>query len=216
MVYAMGSAAAAGEKTQMLVFWEARLAFLATPKTGSSAVEKALADHAAMAVLRPPHLKHTNVHRYHRFIAPFLKQASGADFTVCALIRDPEDWLGSWFRYRQRPDTLAGNSTSGKSFAEFVAAWCSDPQPAFAALGSQARFLQPRQGAGVDHLFRYEDMDRFTAFLADRLGRPVDLPRVNVSPAGDTHLPDPLRAQLRKAAARDFALHAAADGGPAV
>lgn len=199
----------------MLVFWEARLAFLATPKTGSSAIEAALADHAALTILRPPLLKHTTVHRYHRFIGPFLKQASGQDFAVCALIRHPEDWLGSWFRYRQRPDTKPGNGTTGMSFDDFVAAWCSDPQPQVAAVGSQAKFLQPRQGMGVDHLFRYEEMDRFTAFLAARLGRAVMLPRVNVSPSAETPLSDAGRAMLRKAAARDFALHAAAEGGPA-
>lgn len=198
----------------MLVFWEARLVFLATPKTGSSAIEAALADHAALTILRPPLLKHTTVHRHHRFIGPFLKQSSGHDFAVCALIRQPEDWLGSWFRYRQRPDTKAGNGTVGMTFNDFVTGWCSDPQPQVAAVGSQAKFLQARQGMGVDHLFRYEDMDRFTAFLASRLGRAVQLPRVNVSPEAATPLSDGVRAMLRKAAARDFAMHAAAEGGP--
>lgn len=199
----------------MLVFWEARLAFLATPKTGSSAIAAALADQAALTILRPPQLKHTTVHRYHRFVGPFLKQAAGHDFAVCALIRHPQDWLASWFRYRQRPDTKPGNSTAGMAFDDFVEGWCADPQPPVAAVGSQARFLQARQGMGVDHLFRYEDMDRFTAFLAERLGRTVVLPRVNVSPQAATPLSDAAAARLRKAAARDFALHAAADGGPA-
>lgn len=199
----------------MLVFWEARLAFLATPKTGSSSVEEALAAHAAVTILRPPLLKHTTVQRYHRFIGPFLRQASGHDFAVCALIREPEDWLGSWYRYRRRPDTKPANSTAGMSFDAFVTAWCADPQPPVAAVGSQARFLQPRQGAGVDHLFRYEDMDGFTRFLSQRLGRTVTLPRVNVSPTGETPLSDDVRALLHRTAARDFALHAAADGGPA-
>lgn len=196
----------------MLVFWEARLAFLATPKTGSSSVEEALSGIAAVSILRPPHLKHTTVQRYHRFIGPYLKQASGDEFAVCALIRHPEDWLGSWFRYRQRPDTAQANRTTGRTFDEFVTAWCSDPRPSFAEVGSQARFLQPRQGAGVDHLFKYEDMDLFTDFLSERLGRKVTLPRVNVSPFGDTALSNDVRALLHKTAARDFALHAAATG----
>ncbi len=199
----------------MLVFWEARLAFLATPKTASSSVEEALADVAAMAVLRPPHLKHTNVQRYHRFIAPYLKQASGHDFTVCALIRHPEDWLGSWFRYRQRPDTAPANRTTGMTFEAFVTAWCGETRPAFADVGSQARFLHPRQGAGVDHLFKYDEMDRFTDFLSERLDRKVTLPRVNVSPFGDTALSDSGRALLHQAAAKDFAMYAAAGGTPA-
>jgi hypothetical protein len=54
----------------MLVFWEARLAFLATPKTGSTAIAAALESLAAVSVQRPPLLKHTTVHRYRRFIGP--------------------------------------------------------------------------------------------------------------------------------------------------
>ena len=56
----------------MLVFWEQRLAFLATPKTGSTAIAAALESLAAVSIQRPPLLKHTTVHRYRRFIGPFL------------------------------------------------------------------------------------------------------------------------------------------------
>ena len=51
----------------MLVFWDQRLAFLATPKTGSTAIAAALESLAAVSIQRPPLLKHTTVHRYRRF-----------------------------------------------------------------------------------------------------------------------------------------------------
>lgn len=198
---------------RMLVLWEARLVLLATPKTGSSALSAALAPEAALAVLKPPLLKHTTVHRYHRFIAPYLLAATGETFSVCALIRAPRDWLGSWFRYRARPGAAdTPNSTAGMDFDAFVRAWCATPQPGFAAVGSQARFLAPRQGQGVDHLFRYEDMDRFLDFLQGRMGRRLLLPRVNVSPAAPLALSPEAEALLHRHAARDAALHAAADG----
>ena len=44
----------------MLVFWRQRLVFLATPKTASTSIEEALAPIAAIVMLRPPQLKHTN------------------------------------------------------------------------------------------------------------------------------------------------------------
>ena len=71
-------------------------------------------------------------------------------------------------------------STRGMDFDAFVQAWCADPQPEFAAVGSQARFLQPRNGKGVDHLFRYEEIDRLVAFLEDRLDFEITLPVLNV------------------------------------
>lgn len=191
----------------MLIFWDQRLAFLATPKTGSTAIAAALESAAAVSVQRPPLLKHTTVHRYRRFIGPYLAAAAKEEFTLVALMREPKDWLGSWYRFRQREETDPARSTAGMSFDDFVRAWCSDPRPGFADVGGQARFLRPRQGVGVDRLFRYEDMGEFVLFLEERLGRAVTLPRVNVSPDGATELSPATEALLRDAATEDFALY---------
>lgn len=191
----------------MLVFWEQRLAFLATPKTGSTAIAAALESLAAVSVQRPPLLKHTTVHRYRRFIGPFLEAASKDDFTVVALMREPTDWLGSWYRFRQREETDAGKSTKGISFDAFAQAWCQDPRPDFADVGSQGKFLRPRQGVGVDRLFRYEEIGTFVHFLEERLGCEIILPRLNVSPPGATELSDETAALLRDFAEEDFALY---------
>lgn len=192
----------------MLVFFEQRLAFLATPKTGSTAIAAALESLAAVSIQRPPLLKHTTVHRYRRFIGPYLEAASKDSFTLVALMREPKDWLGSWYRFRQREETEAGKSTRGMGFDDFVRAWCQDPRPDFADVGSQARFLRPRQGQGVDRLFRYEEIDSFVHFLEERLGCEIILPRLNVSPPGATELSAETEALLREVAAEDFALYA--------
>ena len=192
----------------MLVFFEQRLAFLATPKTGSTAIAAALESLAAVSIQRPPLLKHTTVHRYRRFIGPFLEAASKDSFTVVALMREPRDWLGSWYRFRQREETEAGKSTRGMSFDDFVRAWCQDPRPEFAEVGSQGRFLRPRQEVGVDRLFRYEEIGSFVHFLEERLGCEIILPRLNVSPPGALELSGETEALLREAAAEDFALYA--------
>ena len=191
----------------MLVFWDQRLAFLATPKTGSTAIAAALESLAAVSIQRPPLLKHTTVHRYRRFVGPYLEAASKDTFTLVALMREPRDWLGSWYRFRQREETDAERSTAAMSFDDFVQAWCQDPRPAFADVGSQARFLRPRQGVGVDRLFRYEEIDGFVAFLEDRLDCEVILPRLNVSPAGATDLSPATEALLHEVAAEDFTLY---------
>ncbi len=193
----------------MLVFWDQRLAFLATPKTGSTAIEAALGSLASVTVTRPPLLKHTSVQRFHRFIGPYLEVSSGQAFSVAALMRDPLDWLGSWYRYRSREDvTDAAKSTAGIGFDAFVRAYCQEDPPEFAAVGSQSRFLAPKKDRGVDHLFRYEAIDGFVAFLEDRLGCEIVLPRLNVSPSSDMELKGSTMDLLRDFCAQDFALYA--------
>ncbi len=191
----------------MLVFWDERLAFLATPKTGSTAIAAALESLAAVSIQRPPLLKHTTVHRYRRFVGPYLEAASKDTFTVVALMREPRDWLGSWYRYRQREETDPAKSTAGMSFDAFVRAWCQEPRPAFADVGSQERFLRPRQGVGVDRLFRYEEIDTFVHFLEDRLNCEITLPRINVSPSGATDLTPATEALMRDVAADDYSMY---------
>ena len=94
------------------------------------------------------------------------------------------------------------------SFDDFVRAWCQDPRPDFADVGSQGKFLRPRQGQGVDRLFRYEEIGSFVHFLEERLGCEIILPRLNVSPPGATELSAETEALLREMAAEDFGLYA--------
>ena len=192
----------------MLVFWEQRLAILATPKTGSTAIEASLDSLAAVSIQRPPALKHTNVARFRRFVGPYLESVAGGPFTVVALMREPQDWLGSWYRYRSRDDIPdEAKSTQGMSFDAFVQAWCSPPRPAFADVGSQARFLSGGDGRGADQVFRYENIDRFIEFLEDRLDFQIILPQLNVSPKASLDLSPATVSLLRRTAADDFALY---------
>jgi hypothetical protein len=194
--------------TCVLVFWEQRLAFLATPKTGSTAIAGALEPLAVLSVQRPPELKHTTVQRFHRFVGPYLEVASGGPFEVVALMREPKDWLGSWYRYRQREEL--GNPkrrTNNISFDQFVRAWCSDAPPEYADVGTQSYFLRPRKDKGLDRLFRYEEIDAFVHFLEDRLNCEITLPRLNVSPAAALDLAPETEAALRLKAVAEYALY---------
>lgn len=192
----------------MLVFWQQRLVMLATPKTGTTAIESALEPMAHITIQRPPQLKHASVRKYHRFIAPWLENAAGKPFTVVATMREPLDWLGSWYRYRRRDDLAdERKSTRGMSFDEFVRLYCSDSPPPAVAVGSQAQFLSPRGERGLDRLFRYEQIDQLIHFLEDRLNCEILLPRLNVSPSLPVELEKSTEALLRKTAARDFDLY---------
>ena len=192
----------------MLVFWKPRLVFLATPKTGTTAIAAALESLAAVSIPRPAVLKHTSVQRYHRFLHPYLEVASGGPFSVVALIREPRDWLGSWYRYRQRDSiTDTQESTAHISFDDFVQAYCREDRPEFANVGSQAKFLEPRRGKWLDHLFRYTDIDAFVQFLEDQLDCEILLPRLNVSPPGSLVLSGKTEDLLHRFAAKDFEMY---------
>ncbi|WP_322889174.1 MULTISPECIES: gamma-glutamyl kinase [unclassified Yoonia] len=192
----------------MLVFWKENLVLLAVPKTGSTALEGALAPHAAMVLRDPPQLKHAPCYRYKRFLRPFFVQAGGQTPELMAIVRHPVSWLGSWYRYRTRDD-LAGheNSTRGISFDDFVVEYCKpDPAP-FAAVGSQNKFLRINDGEiGVQHLFRYEAWDKVTAFLEHRLALTLALKQKNVSPQMQLTLSDDVLAHLQEKRTAEFGI----------
>lgn len=192
----------------MLVFWKQRIVLLAVPKTGTTALEQALLPHASAAILNPPGQKHVSAQQYRNRLANFFEQRGKRQMELVAVMREPVDWLGSWYRYRSRPQ-LDGkpNSTAGMSFDDFVEAWLSPNRPAFAEVGSQANFLSDDRGdLAVDRLFRYDRMAELVLYLEQTLETRLDLPQANVSPPGATALSVDMQARLIREAPADFAL----------
>jgi len=192
----------------MLLFWKAKLVVLAVPKTGTTALEEALLPFADAAILGPPDKKHVTARRYRSQLAPFFENRGARKIETMAVIREPVDWLMSWHRYRARPE-IAGSATSTAdiAFDTFVEGWLSDPEPEFARVGRQSRFVSDAAGEViVDHLFRYEALDTAVSFLEHRLGRKLSLPRRNVSPQTEAQLSSAIAARLRQEAVADFAL----------
>ncbi|MGR3839889.1 MAG: gamma-glutamyl kinase [Cognatishimia sp.] len=195
----------------MLVFLKEKLVVLAVPKTGTTALATALAPHADILVNDPPELKHAPVYRYNRFFRPMFEKACGVEnLDIMAVMREPISWLGSWYRYRQR-DFLRGKptSTAELSFDEFILGYLEDEKPAFARVGSQAKFLEPRpNGTKAKYIFRYETPQETIRFLEERLDITLDLGRENISPARTLELSPQIEAKLREKYAKDFALYA--------
>ena len=197
----------------MLVFAKHKLVFLSVPKTGTTAWQAALAPYASMIISDPPELKHAPIFRYNRFFRPALEKFIGDDLHVIAVMRAPIDWLGSWYRYRQRP-FLAGKptSTQGMSFDAFVAAYLKGQQPAFANVGSQSKFLEPqRNGTAATHVFRYKDQAALRAYLEARLETSISTDRLNTSARDKLILSDDIEAALRRKYAPDFQLYDSID-----
>lgn len=194
----------------MLVFYKERLAFLSVPKTGTTAYETALAARADMVISEPPMLKHAPIYRYNRFIRPMFERVCNTELEVMAVMREPISWLGSWYRYRQRP-FMEGkpNSTHGVSFDDFVLAYMKGKKPGFADVGSQFQFMKTQpNGTGVTHFFRYEDQPRLRSFLEERLNVELILKQENVSPKMALPLSDDVARRFKKKCAEEFDLYA--------
>lgn len=192
----------------MLAFVAPRLVLLSVPKTGTTALESALAAHAQLVMRARPEIKHLTLRQYGQHVAPLLDTIPGKRFRTIAVVREPVSWLGSWYRYRARPQAAGSpNSTAALDFERFVQDYLAADRPRHARLGRQSGFLTPAPGKPpVDLLFQYEQLDRLVAFLSDALDTAIDLPVVNVSPARDLSLSDTTAARLHAALAEDYVL----------
>jgi hypothetical protein len=193
----------------MLVFSKHKLVFLSVPKTGTTAWQAALSPLASMVVTDPPELKHAPIFRYNRFFRPALAKFIGEDLHVIAVMREPIEWLGSWYRYRKRP-FLQGQPTSTHdlSFDAFVRAYVQGQQPRHANVGSQSKFLEPQKnGTAATHLFRYDDQAGLTTYLESRLGVHVQTDWINTSTKEPLALASDTEAILRRKYAPDFRLY---------
>ncbi|MDX1742656.1 MAG: sulfotransferase family 2 domain-containing protein [Ruegeria sp.] len=196
----------------MLVFYKERLAFLAVPKTGSTAYHTALRDRADLVVTGPPDLKHAPVRRYDRFFQNIFRKMHDTEMEIMAVVREPLDWLGSWYRFRSRDDRIGHpHSTRELSFDDFVRAYMQSPRPEFADVGSQSQFFRTRSnGLGASHVFKYENQDKILDFLQDRLNMRINLQKENVSPQRELLLSRETEEEFRKRHAAEFSCHAAA------
>ncbi len=190
----------------MLVFWREKLVFLAVPKTGTTALEGALAPKAAAVFRDPPILKHTPIYRYKRFVLPLLQKAGDNELETLAVVRHPVSWLGSWYRYRHRDDLVGHqNSTRGKTFDEFVEEYCRGKPEPYAGVGSQAKFVGDGEGSvDCDHLFRYEAQEPLYRFFEERLDVKLETKALNVSPPMELTLSPRVEEKLRRKKPAEF------------
>jgi hypothetical protein len=166
-------------------------AFLCTPKCASNSIEDMLRPYIDLDFQGAPSVRHTNVRLYRRYVLPYLSTvAPEVRIETYALVREPVSWLHSWYRFRARSALRSqkhAHSTAHVSFAEFIEAYLSDPQPDFARVGTQADFLLDEEGdPGVDRLYAYENIHGLVDELAGRMSRSLTLRTINVSP-GKVH-----------------------------
>ena len=126
------------------------------------------------------------------------------------MIREPVDWLGSWYRYHGGAGTgTAQEHPRGQLRRVRRGLSRPEPQPPFAKIGRPSRFVAGKGGKpGVTHLFRYDDLAALVRFLDERFETEFELPRLKVSRDRDLTLPPALRARLEAERAAEFELYA--------
>ena len=190
----------------MLISIKKKIVILSMPKTGTTALEAALAPHCDIHYTGEPRVKHMPVRRFERFVRPYLHDLSGERFDLVCMMREPLDWLGSWFRYRRRP-ALEGhrNSTAEMDFDAFVRAYLLEDKPAPAKVGRPFRFVtRADNSVGIDRLFKYENSETYHAFLSERFEVPLAPARMNVSPEMVLELASSTRNAAEAALAEDY------------
>lgn len=193
------------------------LVFLAMTKCASTAIEDELFEYSQLVTRKNPTLKHMHYRGFKRFIAPMLKRHgfNRKSYDVVCIMREPIGWLHSWWRYRGRP-ALANadgprkrNYTGDISFEQFVQAYIAQSETYATSIGRQANFVRgPNdQLVGVDRLFRYEELDRFVAYGSERIGKPLRLDKINVSPKTKLKLSRSTRKELQEFLATEYYIY---------
>jgi hypothetical protein len=169
-----------GEPQSMLISESHQFIFLAVPKTGSSSIEKALAPYRA--TLTDEFKKHATCSKLKRELPTGIWES----YFKFAFVRNPYDFMQSWYFYRQR-DELADPKhprhhlyTGDTSFEEFITTFARKewllPQVEWVAPAAMELQVQ------LDYVGRYETFEDDFRQICRRLAIPYPtLPRLRRS-----------------------------------
>ncbi|WP_137123720.1 hypothetical protein [Roseomonas sp. HF4] len=161
---------------------------LSMPKCASSSLQQTLTP--VCDVRFKDHMKHVDLGFVETFVLPMLGARRAPQPyapRIFCLMRDPIDWLHSWYRYSWdadgRPSARGGYGDAVfADFAAFLDAYFSDRPPRVGGVLRQSDFIRSRGGAlGRVELFRFEDHARLLATLEGLCGQDLPLKVTNQS-----------------------------------
>ena len=196
-------------------------AFLCNRKCASTSIEHALYNHCNIRISPDPDnpdIKHINARDYCEFISPLLKKIKPQiNIDSFCIIREPLDWLRSWYRFRTRDEIknpahkYHKNYTGKISFNEFVEAYISKgDRPAFATIktGDQFDFMKLSENMiGVDYVIPMDDLAKVSQFLYFKTGKKVNIQKANISPKRETSLDPKLKDKLCEHLRKDISIY---------
>jgi hypothetical protein len=193
----------------MLIGVYKRFVFVANTKAASTSIEAALLNHSEIARHGTPERKHVRLGEalgiYHFLFGQ--EKFAPARFFVFGVMRDPLDWIHSWYRYRRGND-IAAPLPAGMDFAAFWAAQDWNIRRADGSKYLQRDMFTGRDGAiAADVIIPYDRLDAMFPEICALLGVPGGLPRRNVSRlVQPLDIAPALAAEMRDFYAEDYAL----------
>ncbi len=179
--------------------------FLCTPKCASTSIEEVILPYGQLSTDASPIFKHTNFRRYERFISPYIFATTKKNLEVICVMREPMEWLKSWYRYRQR-DVLKGKSksTHGQTFASFARDYMNGKLD----IGSQYNFVRDQNGnIGVDKIFDYGNLKELENYFHDKTGYPINFGLTNKSKVIDIEIEPDLLLELKEFNKKDYEIY---------
>ncbi|HUF57319.1 MAG TPA: sulfotransferase family 2 domain-containing protein [Thermohalobaculum sp.] len=194
----------------MLISVSKRFVFVANTKAASTSFEHRLFPYCEIQRAGTPERKHIPLAKIlgHEYRFLFDNPDYPADtFFKFGVIRDPIEWIGSWYRYRKGNKTQAP-IPAGMSFQDFY------EKMDWNFVGWGRKFLQSdkfRSESGhilADYLIPYEDLEVHAKIIFDAYGIEGDLPKKNSSELGPETLsvPSDLIERLRDFYKEDYDL----------
>lgn len=195
----------------MLIGVQKRFVFIANSKTASTSIEAALIGHAEIARGGGAHRKHLRMAQILREYDFLFGQKAYAPetFFKFGVMRDPIDWIFSWYRFR-RGNKVSNPLPEETTFEEF---WARKDWNILNAKGQkrlQCDFFTDSKGELLaDYIIPHHDLAEHFAGIATALGIESGLPRTNVSripKSADRGIDARLEEELRDFYAEDYAL----------
>ena len=172
----------------MLIFANQGLIVFALPKTGTTSIDTAIGNKATIRLkgTKGMGLKHINAKRFNKWNKALKQEFPNQKFVSCCVMREPIDWISSWFRYRSR-ESLKNSSryTGNLTFEEYLCNLCDRYEKKSSKslkLMGQSKFIIRKNTIGIDRIFPYEKIDNFTQFISKKLDIKIELPKRNISP----------------------------------
>ena len=194
----------------MIIGVKKRFVFVANSKCASTSIEGALVDHAEIERGKTPQRKHITLQDALReydflFRQPDMRPETFLKFGV---MRDPIDWIQSWYRYRKGND-VAAPIPAEMSFEEFWEKKDWNIAHPNGRKNLQSRYFKASDGVLLaDYIIPYEDIATHFVKITGLLNIKAALPVRNVSRLRNigSDLPASLIAEMREFYHEDYAL----------
>jgi hypothetical protein len=191
-------------------------AFLCSPKCASTSIEAAISKFCNINFSGHPGIKHINAQVFSETILPTHQNlVPSSKIESFCLIRDPLEWIESWYRFRAR-DALKNPQhpnhtkyTGNISYNEFIQEYISKgKRKPFANLKTQYQFVSLNNGhIGVDYLIPMHNFELVNIFLSEKIGREIKVSHENISPKIPADLDPDINFKLRKHLEKDLVLY---------